>query len=70
MAAVAFSVAAHAISEDSATIHRIEVEVVPGRLLHTNDFLKGFNTEVRTMNHSFVARLKYAFAPPELSWHV
>ena len=34
-------------------------------LLHTNDFLKGFNTEVRTMNHSFVARLKYAFAPPE-----
>ena len=65
MAAVAFSVAAHAISEDSATIHRIEVEVVPGRLLHTNDFLKGFNTEVRTMNHSFVARLKYAFAPPE-----
>ena len=65
MAAVAFPVAAHAISEDSATIHRIEVEVVPGRLLHTNDFLKGFNTEVRTMNHSFVARLKYAFAPPE-----
>lgn len=65
MAAVAFSVAAHAVSEDSATIHRIEVEVVPGRLLHTNDFLKGFNTEVRTMNHSFVARLKYAFAPPE-----
>ena len=65
MAAVAFPVAAHAVSEDSATIHRIEVEVVPGRLLHTNDFLKGFNTEVRTMNHSFVARLKYAFAPPE-----
>ena len=65
MAAVAFPVAAHAVSEDSATIHRIEVEVVPGQLLHTNDFLKGFNTEVRTMNHSFVARLKYAFAPPE-----
>ena len=65
MAAVASPIAAHAVSGDSATIHRIEVEAIPGRLLHTNDFLKGFNTEVRTMNHSFVARLKYAFAPPE-----
>lgn len=65
MAAVASPIAAHAVSGDSATVHRIEVEAVPGRLLHTNDFLKGLNTEVRTMNHSFVARLKYAFAPPE-----
>lgn len=65
VAAVAFPIAAHAVSGDSSAVHRIEVEVVPGRLLHTNDFLRGYNTEVRTMNHSFVARLKYAFAPPE-----
>lgn len=65
MAAVAFPIAAHAVSGDSSVVHRIEVEAVPGRLLHTNDFLTGYNTEVRTMNHSFVARLKYAFAPPE-----
>lgn len=64
---MAFSIAAYAVSGDSTRIHRIEVEAVPGRILHTNEFLKGYNTEVRTMNHSFVARLKYAFAPPENS---
>ena len=52
---------------DSAVIHRIEVEAVPGRILHTNAFLKGYNSEVRTMNHSFLAKVKYAFAPPEQS---
>lgn len=65
LAAMAFSIAAHAVSEDSTRVHRIEVEGVPGRILHTNEFLRGYNTEVRTMNHSFVARLKYAFSPPE-----
>lgn len=60
-----FPIAACAVSGDSTWIHRFEVEAVPGRILHTNEFLKGNNTEVRTMNHSFVARLKYAFAPPE-----
>ena len=60
---MAFPVAAIAMSEtdvsaDSATIHRIEVEAVPGRIIHTNEFLKGFNPEVRTMNHSFVAKVK------------
>ena len=60
-----FSVAAFAaLDGDSAAVHRIEAEVVPGAILHTNKFLRGSNPEVRTMNHSFVARLKYAFMPP------
>lgn len=54
-------------SRDSSVVHRIEVEAIPGRIIHTNDFLRGFNPEVRTMNHSFLAKLKYAFAPPENS---
>lgn len=59
------SVAAFAVSDDSAKVHRLEVDVIPGVILHTNQFLEGNNTEVRTMNHSFVARMKYAFQPPE-----
>ena len=52
--------------EDSAGIvHRIEADAVPGMILHTNKSLRGDNPEVRTMNHSFVTRLKYAFSPPE-----
>jgi hypothetical protein len=62
---MAWAVAATAASGDSTRIHRLEAEVVPGIILHTNEFLKGNNTEVRMMNHSFVARLKYAFLPPE-----
>ncbi|MBQ8990305.1 MAG: acyloxyacyl hydrolase [Prevotella sp.] len=64
---MAFPVAASAVSGDSAVVHRIEVEAIPGTILHTNDFLKGYNPEVRTMNQSFLAKLKYAFAPPENS---
>ena len=73
MAAMVFPVAAIAMtgsedpSRDSSVVHRIEVEAIPGRIIHTNDFLRGFNPEVRTMNHSFLAKLKYAFAPPENS---
>jgi hypothetical protein len=73
MAAMVLPVAAIAMtgsedpSRDSSVVHRIEVEAVPGRIIHTNDFLRGFNPEVRTMNHSFLAKLKYAFAPPENS---
>ena len=67
MAAMAFPVAATAVSGDSSIVHRIEVEAVPGRIIHTNEFLKGYNSEVRTMNHSFLAKLKYAFSPPENS---
>lgn len=64
-----FPVAAFAaLDGDSAAVHRIEVEAVPGVILHTNKFLRGSNPEVRTMNHSFVARLKYAFMPPPDSW--
>lgn len=66
IAAMVPAVAAIAVSEgDSATVHRIEVEAVPGLILHTNQFLRGNNPETRTMNHSFVTKVKYAFSPPE-----
>ena len=64
MAALAHTLAAGAMTEDSATVHRVEVEAVPGVILHTNDFLRGNNGEVRTMNHAFTVKVKYAFAPP------
>ena len=64
IAAMAHTLTAAATSEDSATIHRVEVEAVPGLILKTNDFLRGNNREVRTMNHAFTAKVKYAFAPP------
>ena len=64
MAAMAYTLATTAETEDSATVHRVEVEVVPGLILKTNDFLRGNNGEVRTMNHAFTAKVKYAFAPP------
>ena len=64
MAAMAYTLAATAETEDSATVHRVEVEAVPGLILKTNDFLRGNNGEVRTMNHAFTAKVKYAFAPP------
>ena len=53
--------------DSTSLVHRFEIEAVPGMVLHTNKYLKGDNPEVRTMNHSFVTRLKYAFAPPENS---
>ena len=62
-----FPIAATAVSEDSAVVHRLEVEAVPGLIIHTNKYLKGLNPEVRTMNHSFLVKVKYAFAPPEKS---
>ena len=40
---------------------------MPGLILHTNDFLRGSNPEVRTMNHNTGFRLKYAFSAPEQS---
>ena len=70
---MAFPVAAiampetEAVPDDSAVVHRVEVEAVPGRIIHTNEFLRGYNPEVRTMNHSFVAKVKYAFSPPQQS---
>lgn len=65
VAAMVWTVAATAASGDSVRVHRLEAEVVPGIILHTNEFLSGNNTEVRMMNRSFVAHLKYAFLPPE-----
>ncbi len=46
-------------------VHKIEVEAFPGRVLHTNDFLRGANPEVREMNHALTLKVKYAFSPPE-----
>lgn len=66
LAVMVWAVTAFAASDnDSALIHRLEVEAAPGYVLHTNRFLEGNNPEVRTMNHSFVAKLKYAFMPPQ-----
>lgn len=50
------------------TIHKIEIEALPSVVLHTNEYLRGINSERRTMNHAFSARLKYAFqaAPSSL----
>ena len=68
MAVMVGSVTAFAVSDnDSALIHRIEAEAAPGLILHTNKFLRGNNPEVRTMNHSFAAKLKYAFQAPRTS---
>lgn len=69
MAAMALCLAVAARAEDSTAVsrqkvHRLEVEAVPGLILHTNDFLRGNNSEVRTMNHAFTVKVKYAFAPP------
>ena len=49
------------------TIHRLEWDVVPSTILHTNPYLKGANDERRTMNHAFTTRLKYAFQTPQTS---
>lgn len=48
-------------------VHQIAVDLMPGLILHTNDFLRGSNPEVRTMNHNTGFRLKYAFSAPEQS---
>ena len=43
-------------------IHQIAIDAMPGLILHTNEFLRGSNPEVRTMNHDMGFRLKYAFS--------
>lgn len=48
-------------------VHQTAVDLMPGLILHTNDFLRGSNPEVRTMNHNTGFRLKYAFSAPEQS---
>ena len=68
MAVMVGTITAFAASDnDSTLIHRIEAEAAPGLILHTNRFLRGNNPEVRTMNHSFAAKLKYAFQAPRTS---
>ncbi|MCM1311496.1 MAG: acyloxyacyl hydrolase [Bacteroides sp.] len=41
--------------------HRIELNVCPSLIFHTNRFLRGDNPEQRIMNHDFTYKLKYAF---------
>ncbi len=48
-------------------VHKIMFDIKPGAILHTNDFLRGNNPEVRTMNHDAGYFLKYAFSAPEES---
>ena len=49
-------------------IHRIELQITPSAILHTNPYLKGNNPEMRHMNHDWTYHLKYAFMPPERSY--
>lgn len=48
--------------DSSRFVHRLEIDVKPGAIIHTSDFLKGANPEARTMNHAFSTHLKYAFS--------
>lgn len=43
------------------TIHRISIDISPSLIIHTNDYLKGRNTEGRTMNHAIAYDLSYSF---------
>ena len=55
-------------SDSSATrhfVHQLMFDYRPGAILHTNDFLRGKNPEVRTMNHDMGYYLKYAFSAPK-----
>ena len=55
-------------SDSSATrhfVHQLMFDYRPGAILHTNDFLRDKNPEVRTMNHDMGYYLKYAFSAPE-----
>lgn len=49
-------------------VHRLELDIKPGAIIHTSDYLKGANPEARTMNHALSAHLKYAFAFPSDSY--
>lgn len=48
-------------------VHQLMFDFKPGAILHTNEFLRGSNPEVRTMNHDMGFHLKYAFSAPEQS---
>lgn len=57
-------------SDSSATrhfVHQLMFDYRPGAILHTNDFLRGKNPEVRTMNHDMGYYLKYAFSAPRIA---
>ena len=61
---------AESMADSSATghyVHKLMLDYKPGAILHTNDFLRGSNPEVRTMNHNMSYHLKYAFSAPEQS---
>ena len=66
-AALAFTAKPAAASADSphadstATghyVHQLMFDFKPGAILHTNDFLRGSNPDVRTMNHDIGFHLK------------
>ena len=48
-------------------VHQLMFDFKPGAILHTNEFLRGNNPEMRTMNHDMGFHLKYAFSAPEQS---
>jgi hypothetical protein len=60
----ASSVALHRTSEPAPLVHRIELQLTPGAIIHTDKFLEGANSRHRTMNHSTSYKLSYAFLSP------
>ena len=45
---------------DSLTVHRIEADIVPSGVMHTNRYLRGHNPDGKSINMALMARLKYA----------
>lgn len=61
----ALAIEPDSLQEQHRYIHMLRGKAVQGAVLHTNEYLKGNNPESRTMNHSFVAKLQYAFQKPQ-----
>ena len=63
---IAWALPSYSLQQDSIkAVHRIAVDVVPAKIFHTNDFLRGGNEEERIMNHDMTFTLKYAFMNPD-----
>ena len=63
---IAWALPSYSLQQDSIkAVYRIAVDVVPAKIFHTNDFLRGGNEEERVMNHDMTFTLKYAFMNPD-----
>ena len=63
---IVWALPSYSLQQDSIkAVYRIAVDVVPAKIFHTNDFLRGGNEEERVMNHDMTFTLKYAFMNPD-----